>query len=304
MMKLLFSTPRELLYDGDRLKKEPEESLDALKAKEGYLKILYDDFLRKEEEILSPYKCRKWVGWTVPIFIEDMSPDYCHSTWLNALCSDITLSFAADFSSPGEITTKKWAGDKFIPCQLTEELLLAVLDEAGLDTAAASIIKSIKRNPNYNKKGIRLNITGNDIKTLRAHGWDTDTLSVLIESVLKKCPSEGVNIEEVRSGGQTGADEAGILSAMWMFLECRVLAPEGFRWRDENGIDHEGREEFEDRFKRDGIDFNRFLREDREGYFAHERMRTAALYPLKEIRREIDLKIMHVNARRKLMSNH
>ena len=25
-MKLLFSTPRELLYDGDRLKKEPEES--------------------------------------------------------------------------------------------------------------------------------------------------------------------------------------------------------------------------------------------------------------------------------------
>ena len=128
-------------------------------------------------------------------------------------------------------------------------------------------------------------------------------MSVLIESVLKKCPYEGVNIEEVRSGGQTGAEEAGILSAMRLSLKCRVLAPKGFRWRDENGIDHEGREEFKDRFKKDGIDYDRFLREDRKGFFAYNRMSDAARYPLDEIRSAIDLKIMHINARRKLRSN-
>ena len=60
-----------------------------------------------------------WINGIKPEITEDSVRNYGHRTWANAEWSDITLAFAADFKSPGEITTKKAAGDKFIGYLLT-----------------------------------------------------------------------------------------------------------------------------------------------------------------------------------------
>lgn len=46
--------------------------------------------------------------------MEDSKRNYGHRTWANAEWSDITLALAVDMDSPGEITTRKAAGDKYV----------------------------------------------------------------------------------------------------------------------------------------------------------------------------------------------
>ena len=54
--------------------------------------------------------------------MEDTVRNYGHRTWANAAWSDITLALATDFSSPGEITTRKAAGNKSLRYPLTRDL--------------------------------------------------------------------------------------------------------------------------------------------------------------------------------------
>ena len=49
-----------------------------------------------------------------PIFIEDTVRNYGHRTWENAVWSDITLALAVDMSSPGEKTTRRAAGERYV----------------------------------------------------------------------------------------------------------------------------------------------------------------------------------------------
>ena len=53
----------------------------------------------------------------------------------------------------------------------------------------------------------------------------------------------------IRSGGQTGVDEAGIQAAQDAGLKCSILAPKGFRMHRGPGIELEGRSLFVKRFR-------------------------------------------------------
>lgn len=58
------------------------------------------------------------------------------------------------------------------------------------------------------------------------------------------------NITMVRSGGQTGIDEAGVKAASRLGMSATVLAPKGWWYRDERGMDHRNDYEgFINRFK-------------------------------------------------------
>ena len=59
----------------------------------------------------------------------------------------------------------------------------------------------------------------------------------------------GLNIAEVRSGGQTGVDEAGVKAADALGIKWSILAPKDYWFRDVNNKNISGREAFMARFE-------------------------------------------------------
>ena len=60
---------------------------------------------------------------------------------------------------------------------------------------------------------------------------------------------QGVTISEIRSGGQTGVDEAGIIAAQRLGIPSSVHAPRGFVFRNKEGQDIRDERAFKERFK-------------------------------------------------------
>lgn len=183
----------------------------------------------------------RWLNEVEPSFMEDCSTNYQHRSKVNAIWSDITLGFAADFSSPGEVVTRKAAGDKYIP--------IDVLASEDITETVELLDLEIRANPHFSESGIRLNIAGNGLCTLKQNHVKPKNVERIIITVIHRLVEErGIPVLEIRSGGQTGADEYGIRAAQILGIRCSVLAPRGFRMRDADGKDHTGREGFVERF--------------------------------------------------------
>lgn len=169
---------------------------------------------------------------------------YAQRTRENADWSDITLALAVDFSTYGERATKKAAGNKYIHSMLTGDLSIVVEE----------LYNQIISN-NLPTKNIKLNVAGNGIYSLVTNEIDSPFLSQndinnTVTSIIKLLQErKGIAISEIRSGGQTGIDEAGIIAAQRLGIPSSVNAPKGFAFRDANGKDHYNREEFIARFQ-------------------------------------------------------
>lgn len=74
-------------------------------------------------------------------------------------------------------------------------------------------------------------------------------MAELLKLVLLDLADSGVKFSMIRSGGQTGVDEAGIQAAQDAGLKCSILAPKGFRMHREPGIELEGLSLFVKRFR-------------------------------------------------------
>ena len=175
-------------------------------------------------------------------FIESKG-DYPQRTKENAEWSDITLDLTeSDKGSGGRNElTKRVAGDKYVHFKLTTEgdntydadEILAAIEEAGLPT-----------------KNIKLNIAGSEIGKLKN---DQEKYNEEVTRLLKGLQELGVTISEIRSGGQTGVDEAGIIAAQRLGIKWSVNAPKGWKFRDAEGVDHEDEEAFKARFGTQGL---------------------------------------------------
>lgn len=190
-----------------------------------------------------------WINGIKPEITEDSVRNYGHRTWANAEWSDITLAFAADFKSPGEITTKKAAGDKFIGYLLTSAEAMREQEDCYWKAQGRKYAGLIRSTPSYHKDGIKLNIAGNSMISLSRYGFDADSVQDVIYQILKNLLSEGIVISEVRSGGQSGADEFGIIAAQRLGLKCSILAPKGYRFHYKEGEEIEGYSLFARRFQ-------------------------------------------------------
>lgn len=187
-----------------------------------------------------------WIGNTEPTFIEDSKRNYTHRTVVNARWSDITLAFAVDMDSPGEITTKEAAGERYAGYRLPDEYGSVCSDSEKM--IADEIVSLVKAHSHCHKGGLKLNIAGNSQITLDRYGITTEQIRSLIRIVLKSLMQDGVSFSEIRSGGQTGVDEAGIKAAQDCGIKCSILAPKGFRMHYEAGVELEGRDRFVERF--------------------------------------------------------
>lgn len=158
--------------------------------------------------------------------------------------ADVTIAFAVDFNSAGEKLTKKAVleqGKLYLPVQLSSDIISVNIVQEIIDKIIS-----------LEKSEITLNIAGNGMYTLRYTIFndqrviDYITYRVL-ERIIEKLNGK-VIISLLRSGGQTGFDEAGIKAAVKLGIPALVHAPKNWLYRDIDGNDHTNEEDFKNRF--------------------------------------------------------
>lgn len=147
------------------------------------------------------------------------SYSYVPRTGDNARGADVTVAFAVDFSTAGERLTKREAGPRFVAIPFGEE--------PGL--AAEALVKFLAA-----RKGSTLNVAGNGVYTLAAHGVSQDQANLWVFEVLSRVHAQHP-LSSVRSGGQTGIDQAGLVAAIALGIPAYGLYPKSFRRRNEEG---------------------------------------------------------------------
>jgi len=172
------------------------------------------------------------------VFTESRTSNYQQRTKENADWSDATIAFAVDFNTAGERLTKKVAGDKWNGIKLIVSNDNLYYSEVELDEIARR----------YKGESIKLNIAGNGLYTFNKSGITQSKVNDVITSAIIFLRSNRVNISEIRSGGQTGVDEAGIIAAQRLDIPSSVHAPKGWRFRGVDGIDISNEQQFKERF--------------------------------------------------------
>lgn len=141
--------------------------------------------------------------------------------------SDVTIALASDFKSLGEKLTKKEAEsrNKYVSESIGEG------SNKSAKEIAESIFNQIKKLGIDTSKPLDLNIAGNGIyQEGMPSQEDVDTL---ITDILKELQKLGLQIKSVRSGGQTGVDEAGVKASLALGLPTIIHGTKDFKFRRE-----------------------------------------------------------------------
>lgn len=180
-------------------------------------------------------------------FREHRDPSYVGRTKENA-SADATIAIAANFNSAGEKLTKKLVEEQkkvYIPIDISKELDLS-----------EDLIKNIVKKLNCSTKGnlidnsIILNIAGNGIYALKNRYTQElldSYLRILLLSILASKELK-VKIKLIRTGGQTGLDEAGAKAGVFHEIPTLVVCPYGWKYRNLLGEDIADETQFKNRF--------------------------------------------------------
>lgn len=170
------------------------------------------------------------------VFSTSGNNSYPSRTRENANWSDITISLAQDFNTAGEKLTKRTAGNKYV-----SSILAAESNDAS--EIAENLYNQIKTKGKTDN--LKINIAGNGIYSMKqSQSYYND----LMTQILMKLQDKGVTISEIRSGGQTGIDEAGIIAAKRLGIPNEVHSTANFMFRDKSGKDISDEQAFKNRF--------------------------------------------------------
>lgn len=175
-------------------------------------------------------------------FVLDRCSNYQHRTFHNIELSDMTLIFAIDLTTAGEKCTLNF-------CNTCEKKVFVfnVKENGRMDTSQQDLISEVVTYIKENKVK-SINIAGNGIYTFNKHGISQERVNELVYNLLNYLIEQGCDIETIRSGGQTGADEAGLMAGDKLCLETICRCPKGWRFRNADGQDITSEEEFKARF--------------------------------------------------------
>lgn len=168
-------------------------------------------------------------------FKEHHEPGYAARTIVNARKADLTIAFALDFTSAGERLTHKAAYGKYVGINFSylypEEM---IPDDRGYPFAVREVLWRLK-----DKKVKSINFAGNGIYTLydRDRDLTQERVDELALNFLKQVVKAYPGIKEIRSGVQTGIDEAFLKAADALGIPALGLAPKGWLFRDIHGRD-------------------------------------------------------------------
>lgn len=159
------------------------------------------------------------------------SVNYKFRTIDNIEQSDVTIALASDFKSLGEKLTKKEAEsrNKYVSESIGEG------SNKSAKEIAESIFNQIKKLGIDTSKPVDLNIAGNGIyqKGMPSQE-DADTL---VTDIFRELQKLGLQIKSVRSGGQTGVDEAGVKASLALGLPTIIHGTKDFKFRKEAAKD-------------------------------------------------------------------
>lgn len=155
---------------------------------------------------------------------EHTSSSYSPRTWHNS-AQGVTLAIAVDFNTAGERLTTKAAQKNGIVH------LDARNFSTGWLTGARQLYKKLK------ESDCRvINVAGNGIYTFSKQGFDQEDVNSMVYTVLNQI-HEYWKIDHVVSGGQSGADIAGLIAAAKLGIDCTGMWPKGYKMRFEDGVD-------------------------------------------------------------------
>ena len=181
------------------------------------------------------------------LFEEHKEPGYVGRTIENA-SADVTVAIATNFNSPGEKLTKKAVlnhGKVYIPIDIKKGLIIKESDVNLLVNGLNSAIGN-----NILDAEITLNIAGNGMFTMRNIYKQKDLdrfVYYLLKDVLEH-PDLKAKIIKIRTGGQSGLDEAGAKAGILLDIPTLVLCPKGWLFRNTKGDDIENEILFKERF--------------------------------------------------------
>jgi hypothetical protein len=178
------------------------------------------------------------------VFLEHQDRGYAGRTRENASSAEATLAIAADFGSAGERLTKRYvtaAGRLYVP-----------INYHGHQPNLTEIKQVIDRLNKLGNIEIALNVAGNSLATLAEYGYDNqyeidDHVFALIAGLVRS-PYLIPKIVAIRSGGQSGMDEAGLKAAERLGIPALCLAPRTWRFLKADGTEVADKHEFIRRF--------------------------------------------------------
>ncbi len=172
-------------------------------------------------------------------FIEWQVPGYKSRTIENAR-ADATIAIAIHFNTAGEICTRK-------AVEQMKKMYIQIDGHSFLSQSQIRVAASALSNGLFKIK--TLNIAGNGIYTFHK-GITQEKLDKsmfqFLDTVFFLCEYKP---ELIRSGGQTGIDEAGLKAADKLGIRTLCVAPKGWLFRDINGKDIADEKLFKARFK-------------------------------------------------------
>lgn len=175
-------------------------------------------------------------------FIEDRCSNYQHRTFMNVELAEVTIIFAIDLTTAGEKCTLNY-------CRICEKPVFVFnINENGKIGYEQG--KKLAELVNYihDNKIKSVNIAGNGIYTFNKYGITQERLNELVYNFLTFINTSEWSIQQVRSGGQTGADEAGLVAGDRLGVETISLCPKGWRFRTADGKDMTDEKAYKERF--------------------------------------------------------
>lgn len=164
--------------------------------------------------------------------------------------ADYTVAIATDFTTAGERGTARDAGDRYISIDFNKETREDI--EAAARRDAALLVDYLSREiPGFDRKdSIVLNFAGNGLYTLTRDGASQEQANAYVTTLLREMKANGkMRPFSVRSGGQTGFDEAAIVAAQANDIDALVHAPYGWAMRGADNKDVYDEAAFKARFR-------------------------------------------------------
>lgn len=136
----------------------------------------------------------------------------------------VTLAVAVDFTTAGERLTTRCAKGKIVHFD-ARNFSSEIADKS------AKLIKLLEENDCRT-----VNVAGNGIYTYKRRGFTQEGVNSLVYMILKRV-HEQYPLEHIVSGGQSGADLAGLIAAANLDIDCTGTWPRGYKMRFEDGVD-------------------------------------------------------------------
>ena len=188
----------------------------------------------------------------LPEFSTSAEMGFAARTIENARNSDVTIDFSAQLSGSGGANgltreAARRAGKPYVQIPIRTDGSVDI--DGAVKNIALAIIKTGNPSVTLNIAGHGLSTIAKDQKRNLSSQSDADRVTLEIISRVKQQLEEiNFGIKKIRTGGQSGFDESGIMAASRLGIPSLVHAPADWRYLDREGRSHTNEGSFKERF--------------------------------------------------------